>query len=71
LSSTALAFRAATILVTEPGDTWESIGEKALGDPALWPIVVLLNLELTADGEFVPPGTYLRVPKTLPLGESI
>jgi hypothetical protein len=31
-------------------------------------MVVLLNLELTTDGEFVPPGTYLRVPKAIPLG---
>jgi nucleoid-associated protein YgaU len=63
LSSTALAFRAATILVTEPGDTWESAAAKSLGDPALWPMIVLLNLEKTQDGEFVPPGTYLRVPQ--------
>jgi hypothetical protein len=40
---------------------------KTLGDGGLWPMVVLLNLELTTDGEFVPPGTYLRVPKTIPL----
>ena len=66
LSSDALAFRAATVLVTEPGDTWESVAAKALGDPALWPIVILLNLELTKKGEFVPAGTYLRVPQPLP-----
>jgi hypothetical protein len=40
---------------------------KTLGDGALWPMVVLLNLERTTDGEFVPPGTYLFVPKTIPL----
>jgi hypothetical protein len=44
------------------------VAVKTLGDGALWPMVVLLNLELTTDGEFVPPGTYLRVPKTIPLG---
>lgn len=66
LSSSALAFRAATVLVSEPGDTWESVAAKALGDPALWPIVILLNLELTKEGEFVPAGTYLRVPQPLP-----
>ena len=65
LSSSAIAFSAATVYVTEPGDTWESVAAKTLGDRALWPIVVLLNLELTKDGEFVPPSTYLRVPKTL------
>lgn len=66
LSSEALAFRAATILVAEPGDTWESVAANALGDSTLWPMVVLLNMEKTQDGEFVPPGTYLRVPQPLP-----
>ncbi len=66
LTSSAIAFRAATICVAEPGDTWESVAAKALGDPALWPIVILLNLELTKQGEFVPAGTYLRVPQPLP-----
>lgn len=65
LTSSAIAFRAATVCVVEPGDTWESIAAKALGDSALWPIVVLLNLELTKEGEFVPAGTYLRVPQPL------
>lgn len=64
LDSASLAFRAATTIVAEPGDTWDSIAEKALGDRALWPMVVLLNLELTRDGEFVPAGTFLRVPLT-------
>jgi hypothetical protein len=68
LSSAAMAFDAATIYVAESGDTWETVAVKTLGDGALWPMVVLLNLELTTDGEFVPPGTYLRVPKTIPLG---
>jgi hypothetical protein len=67
LSSAAMAFDAATIYVAESGDTWETVAVKTLGDGGLWPMVVLLNLELTADGEFVPPGTYLRVPKTIPL----
>jgi hypothetical protein len=67
LSSAAIAFDAATIYVAESGDTWETVAVKTLGDGALWPMVVLLNLELTTDGEFVPPGTYLRVPKTIPL----
>lgn len=66
LGSSALAFRAATVCVAEPGDTWESIAAKTLGDSALWPIVVLLNLELTKEGEFVPAGTTLRVPQPLP-----
>jgi nucleoid-associated protein YgaU len=43
------------------------VAAKTLGDGELWPMVVLLNLELTRDGEFVPPGTYLRIPKTIPL----
>ncbi len=68
LTSATLAFDAATICVTEFGDTWTSVAAKSLGDATLWPMVVLLNLELTNDGEFVPPGTYLRVPKTLQLG---
>jgi hypothetical protein len=70
LSSDVLAFRAATVVVTEPGDTWESVAERALGDPALWPMVVLLNMEKTESGEFVPPGTYLRVPQPLSSEES-
>ena len=68
LSSAAMAFDAATIYIAESGDTWETVAVKTLGDDALWPMVVLLNLELTTDGEFVPPGTYLRVPKVIPLG---
>ena len=68
LSSAALAFDAATIYVAEPGDTWKTVAVKTLGDGGLWPMIVLLNLELTTDGEFVPPGAYLRVPKTIPLG---
>jgi hypothetical protein len=67
LSSAAIAFDAATIYIAESGDTWETVAVKTLGDGGLWPMVVLLNLELTTDGEFVPPGTYLRVPKTIPL----
>jgi hypothetical protein len=67
LSSAAIAFDAATIYIVEVGDTWETVAVRALGDGRLWPMVVLLNLELTTDGEFVPPGTYLRVPKTIPL----
>jgi len=68
LSSAALAFDAATIYIAEPGDTWKTVAAKALGDGGLWPIILLLNLELTSDGEFVPPGAYLRVPKAIPLG---
>ena len=68
LTSAALAFDAAIVYVAEAGDTWESVAETSLGDAALWPMVVLLNMELTKDGEFVPPGTYLRVPKTLQPG---
>lgn len=67
LSSAAIAFDAATSYVAEAGDTWETVAVKTLGDGALWPMVVLLNLERTTDGEFVPPGTYLFVPKTIPL----
>ncbi|MEW5825426.1 MAG: zf-HC2 domain-containing protein [Candidatus Bipolaricaulota bacterium] len=62
LEAPSLAFRSATIYIAEPGDTWERVAERALGDPALWPIVLLLNLDLSPDGAFVPPGTYLRVP---------
>jgi hypothetical protein len=68
LSSAALAFDAATIYIAEPGDTWKTVAAKTLGDGGLWPIILLLNFELTSDGEFVPPGAYLRVPKTIPLG---
>jgi hypothetical protein len=67
LSSAAIAFDAATSYVAEAGDTWETVAVKTLGDGALWPMVALLNLERTTDGEFVPPGTYLFVPKTIPL----
>ncbi len=65
LTAPALAFDASTIIVAEPGDSWETIAAKSLGDRGLWPIVIMLNLEHTQDGEFVPPGTYLRVPTTL------
>jgi hypothetical protein len=65
LSSSALAFNAATVYVTEPGDSWQSVAAKTLGDAALWPIIVLLNLEKTVAGEFVPANTYLRIPQTL------
>ena len=71
LTSASLAFDAATVYVTESGDTWQSVAATSLGDAALWPMVVLLNLELSKDGEFVPPGTYLHVPKTLPPGGPI
>lgn len=70
LTSSRLAFDAATIFVAESGDSWESVAQKALGDAALWPIVVLLNLELTQAGEFVPAGTYLRVPLASSAGVS-
>lgn len=63
LDAPALAFASATVYVAEPGDTWELVAERTLGDAALWPIVVLLNLELTSDGAFVPAGTYVRVPR--------
>lgn len=65
LTAPALAFDASTVIVAEPGDSWETIAAKSLGDRTLWPIVIMLNLEYTQDGEFVPPGTYLRVPAAL------
>jgi len=62
LSSSALAFRAGDVVVSEFGDTWESVAARAMGESALWPIIILLNMDKTQDGEFPPVGTYLRVP---------
>jgi nucleoid-associated protein YgaU len=64
LDSVALAFHAADVVVSGPDDTWQSVARSTMDDPALWPMVILLNMDKTQDGEFVPPGTYLRVPKT-------
>jgi hypothetical protein len=70
LGSTELAFSSADVHTTQPGDTWESVARETLGDPALWPIIVLFNLEWTEAGEFVPVGTVLRVPRISEEGAS-
>lgn len=65
LSSPALRFRLAGDYYAQAGDTWETVAAKTLGDSALWPVVLLMNLELTADGAFVPVGQFLRVPSPI------
>ncbi len=70
LTSPVLAYRALDTYTTRAGDSWESVAEQALDDARLWPIVILLNLELTTEGEFVPPGTLLRIPRPIDEGEA-
>jgi len=48
-----------------PNDSWESVANRVLGSEALWPVILLLNLNLTEEGEFPSAASQLIVPQSL------
>lgn len=57
-----LDWRDLTSYTVQPGDDWESISLRELGNPYLWPLIWLLNAEQNFPHEALPVGERLLLP---------
>ena len=51
-----------TPYAVQPGDNWEGIAERELGDADLWPLVWLLNREIGTPDTAPPVGATINLP---------
>jgi nucleoid-associated protein YgaU len=58
----ALDWENPTSYGVQPGDNWEGIAERQLGDADLWPLVWLLNRDIGPPDAAPPVGSILRLP---------
>ena len=59
---TALDWENLTPYTVQPGDNWEGISERQVGDADLWPLVWLLNREVGTSDAAPPVGSTLHLP---------
>ena len=62
LGLSAMAFDTQMAHSVAEGETWKTIAREELGDEQLWPILVLLNLDIARAGRHLSVGTFLRIP---------